>query len=224
MPDRKELLEEFKTVFSGNTAVLDSVLPAFIFLLANALLGFSAAMWTALGCGAAITLARALRGQKLWYALGGIGAALLAIGLRLLLNSSEAFFLPTIVNGGLTTTARLASILCKRPAVAFSSHLTRRWPLGWYWHPRVRPAYAEVTAAWAVFFVVKLLAQIILYNRGDVNGLALFNLASGWPAMILLLVFSYVYGLKRLRALEGPSVEEFNHNAPPPWQGQKRGF
>jgi len=224
MPDRKELLEEFKTVFSGNTAVLDSVLPAFIFLLANALLGFTAAMWTALGCGAAITLARALRGQKLWYALGGIGAALLAIGLRLLLNTSEAFFLPTIVNGGLTTTVLLVSILFKRPAVAFTSHITRRWPLEWYWHPRVRPAYAEVTALWSGFFGVKLLAQIILYNRGDVDGLALFNLASGWPAMILLLVFSYVYGIKRLRALAGPSVEEFNQNAPPPWQGQTRGF
>lgn len=224
MPDRRELLEEFKTVFSGNTAVLDSVLPAFIFLLVNALLGFTAAMWTALGCGAAITLTRALRGQKLWYALGGIGAALLAISLRLLLNTSEAFFLPALVNGGLTTLALLVSILLKRPAVAFTSHITRRWPLEWYWHPRVRPAYGEVTAVWAVFFGVKLLVQTVLYSRGDVDGLALFNLVSGWPAMILLLVFSYVYGLKRLRALAGPSVEEFIQNTPPPWQGQTRGF
>lgn len=224
MPDRKELLEEFKTVFSGNTAVLDSVLPPLIFLLANTFLGFQTAMWMALVGGAVIGLIRALRGQKLWFVLGGIGAALLAIGLRFLLNTSTAFFLPTLINGGLTTLGLLVSILLKRPAVAFTSHITRRWPLAWYWHPRVRPAYSEVTAVWVAFFGLKLLVQMLLYSRGDVAGLALFNLVSGWPALILLLVFSYIYGLNRLRGLAGPSVDEFNQNVPPPWQGQMRGF
>lgn len=224
MPDSRELLEEFKTVFSGNHAILDSVLPPLLFLLVNALLGFQAAMWVALGSGAVITLARVTRKQKLWYALGGIGAALLAIGLRYFLNSTTAFFLPTLVNGGLTTLILLASILFKRPAVAFTSHLTRRWPLQWYWHARVRPAYSEVTAVWAVFSGLKLLIQLVLYNRGDDSGLALFNVISGWPALILLLIFSYVYGLQRLHRMRGPSVEEFNQKVPPPWQGQMRGF
>jgi len=203
---------------------LDSVLPPIIFLLANTFLGFQAAMWMALVGGAVIGLMRALRGQKLWYVLGGIGAALLAIGLRFLLNTSTAFFLPTLINGSLTTLGLLVSILVKRPAVAFTSHITRRWSLAWYWHPRVRPAYSEVTAVWVAFFGLKLLVQILLYSRGDVAGLALFNLVSGWPALILLLVFSYIYGLNRLHGLAGPSVDEFNQNVPPPWQGQMRGF
>jgi len=224
MPDKQEILEEFKTVFSGNNTILDSVVPPLLFLITNAIFGFQAAMAIALGCGAVISLARLARKQKIWYALGGIGAALLAIGLRYLLNSTTAFFLPTLINGGLTTLVLLISILIKRPAVAFTSHITRRWPLKWYWHPRVRPAYSDVTAIWVIFSGIKLLIQLWFYLRRDDNGLALFNVISGWPALVLLLILSYVYGLKRLRDLKGPSVDEFNQNAPAPWQGQNRGF
>jgi hypothetical protein len=43
-------------------------------------------------------------------------------------------------------------------------------------------------------------------------------------ALIILLVVSYLYGLKRLAALQGPSIDEFKSKTPPPWQGQRRGF
>jgi hypothetical protein len=46
----------------------------------------------------------------------------------------------------------------------------------------------------------------------------------GWPATILLLAVSYLYGTWRLRNLEGPSVEEFREETEPPWEGQQRGF
>ena len=38
------------------------------------------------------------------------------------------------------------------------------------------------------------------------------------------LIFSYIYGSWRLKNLGGPSVEEFNENKLPPWEGQIRGF
>ncbi len=224
MPDSKELLEELKSVFSGSHALLDSALPPLLFLIINAIFGFQAAMISALVIGAGITGFRIARRQKIWYALGGIGAAGLAIGLRYLLDSTTAFFLPTLINGGLTTIVLLVSILAKQPAVAFTSALTRRWPLEWYWHPKVRPAYAEVTAIWVVFSGIKLAIQALLYQRDRFIPLAYFNFFSGWPAMILLLVISYIYGLKRLNNLQGPSVDEFKNDEPPPWKGQQRGF
>ncbi|MBM3137246.1 MAG: DUF3159 domain-containing protein [Chloroflexi bacterium] len=224
MPDRKELLEEFKSVFSGSNTLLDSALPPLLFLIINAIFGFQAAMISSLVMGAAITGLRIARGQKIWYALGGVGAAGLAIGLRYILNSTTAFFLPTLINGGLTTLILLVSILIKRPAVAFTSALTRRWPLEWYWHPKVRPAYAEVTAIWVVFSGIKLAIQALLYQRDRFILLAYFIFFSGWPALILLLAISYIYGLKRLDSLQGPSVEEFKNNELPPWKGQQRGF
>lgn len=224
MPDSKELLEELKSVFSGSNALLDSTLPPLLFLVINTLFGFQAAMGSSLAVAVVITISRIARKQRIWYALGGIGAAGLAIGLRYLFNTATAFFLPILINGGLTTLILLASILVRRPAVAFTSALTRRWPLEWYWHPKVRPAYAEVTAIWVIFSGIKLAIQSHLYTRQALIPLAYFNFFSGWPAMILLLVISYVYGLKRLSRLKGPSVDEFKNGEPPPWKGQQRGF
>lgn len=224
MADFKELFEEFKSVVFGNYALVDSVLPPILFFIVNAVFGFSEAVWVSLGAGLFIAVLRIIRGQKLWYALAGLGAALLAVGLRFLLDRTEAFFLPTIISGGLTTVIFFLSILIKRPAVAFTSHIARQWPLEWYWHPKVRPAYSEVTAFWAFFSAIKLAGQVYFYLQGDTDALALFNLVTGWPALIILLAFSYIYGLRRLKKLEGPSVEEFKENSPPPWEGQSRGF
>ncbi len=203
---------------------MDSFFPPILFLVINAAFGFQAAMISSLLSGAMIMISRLLRKQKFVYALGGISAAGLAIGMRYLLNSTSAFFLPNLINGGLTTLFLLISILVKRPAVAFTSALTRRWPLEWYWHPKVRPAYAEVTAIWVVFSGIKLAIQWLLYRRDLFIQSAYFNFFSGWPALILLLIISYLYGLKRLTNLHGPSVEEFKENKPPPWEGQQRGF
>jgi len=104
------------------------------------------------------------------------------------------------------------------------SYVARRWPLGWYWHPRVRPAYTEVTIAWTVFFAVKLAAQILFFQEAQATALALVNVITGWPATIVLLALSYVYGLWRLQNMQGPSVAEFKAGAEPPWTGQRRGF
>jgi len=224
MPDSKELIEEFKSIFSGSNSLLDSFLPPLLFLVINAVFGFHQALWASLGFGMVITALRLLRRQKIAFALGGLGAALFAIGLRYFLNSSKAFFLPTLINDSLIMLALLVSIIVNRPAVAFTSALTRRWPLNWYWHERIRPAYAEVTYFWVVYYALKLLILYMVYRQGNLYRLAIINFISGWPALILLLTISYIYGQKRLRKLKGPSVQEFIQNIPPPWQSQKRGF
>jgi hypothetical protein len=148
----------------------------------------------------------------------------IAIGLALLLGRSEGFFLPGILNGALMLALALVSLALRKPMVAWTSFLARRWTLEWYWHPRIRPAYSEVTAAWAAFFALRLGWQVTLFQGRAVERLALANALTGWPATLALLVFSYLYGTWRLGTLHGPSVEEFRSGAPAPWQGQRRGF
>ena len=224
MPDKaRELLEEFRAV-TGKVGLLDTVLPPVLFLLLNGLAGFTAAMTGALGLSVLIALLRLRRGQSLVYALGGMASVGLAIALALLLGRSEGFFLPGIVNGGLTVALALVSLLIRKPMVAWTSYLTRRWPLDWYWHERVRPAYTEVTVVWLAFFAVRLFWHVTLFQNNNVDELAFVNALMGWPAIIALLVFSYLYGTWRLARLGGPSVEEFRNGAPAPWSGQRRGF
>jgi len=224
MPEKaRELLEEIRAV-TGKVGLLDTILPPILFLLLNGLAGFTPAMIGALGLSVLMAILRLRRGQSLLYALGGMGSVGLAIALALLLGRSEGFFLPGIVNGGLTVALTLVSLLIRKPIVAWTSHLARRWPLDWYWHEHVRPAYTEVTIAWLLFFALRLFWQVSIYQNQDVGKLAWVNALTGWPVTIILLIVSYLYGTWRLAGLRGPSVEEFRNGAPPPWQGQRRGF
>ena len=219
-----ELLEEIRTVFTGRNSFFDAILPPIIFLLINGLVGFQAAMWSALILSIGIAVLRIVRKQSLIYALAGVGSVAVAIGLARYLGKSEGFFLPGLISGSMTLLLTILSLVIRRPMVAWTSYIARRWPLDWYWHPQVRPAYSEVTFAWVIFFTARLLLQFSLFENQNINSLALTNFVTGWPATILLLIFSYLYGTWRLAQLSGPSVEEYRNNVPPPWQSQRRGF
>lgn len=220
----RELVEEFRTVVAGRGSLFDSVVPPLVFAVLNGLLGFDYALWGSLALAGLITAIRLARRQRTSYALGGLGAVAVAILIARLLDRAEGYFLPGIVSGVLTVVACAVSVLIGRPLVAWTSHLARRWPLGWYWHPRVRPAYSEVTLVWTLFFGLRLWAQVALFRSERAPGLAVANIVLGWPATVVLLAISYLYGTWRLQRLRGPSVEEFQADAEPPWTGQRRGF
>ena len=221
----RELLQEYRTVFAGRSNLADSVIPTVVFLAVNQLLNFDYAVWGSLLISLLVCLYRLSKRQPLRYALGGLGGVLLAILASTLLSKrAEAYFLPGLITGILTVVLCGVSVLVGRPLVAWTSHIVRRWPLAWYWRPRVRPAYSEVTIAWSVFFAVKLAVQLLAFREARAVALALVNTILGWPATVLLLALSYLYGLWRLGHLEGPSVAEFEAGAEPPWMGQRRGF
>jgi len=219
-----EIIEEFRSVMTGRGGWADSLIPPIVFLILNAWVGFEIALWGSLGLVLIIAAYRMVKRQPIRYALGGIGGVLLAVLIARLVGGAQGYFLPGIISGFFTVVLCLISILLKRPLVAWTSFLTRRWPLKWYWHPRVRPAYSEVTLAWGIFFAIRTLVQFQLFQQEAAGTLGVVQLISGWPALILLLVASYLYGLWRLQNLKGPSVEEFTSGAEAPWESQKRGF
>ena len=212
----RELLDEFRLVLGGG-GLIDVVIPPVLFLLVNSIFNFQAAMWTSLGLAVVIAALRLSRRQSLLYALAGIGSVGLAIAIVWLLGRAEGYFLPSLVSGGMTVALALVSLIIRRPFVAWTSFIARRWPLEWYWHPRVRPAYTEVTIAWTIFFTARLLWQVSLFREQAADQLAIINALRGVPALIVLLVLSYLYGTWRLKNLRGPSVEEFKEQIPPPW-------
>ncbi len=220
----RDLLAEFKTVFGGDNRIVDVIAPPLAFLIVNRVASLAWAIGAALLIAVLLLVHRLFRGQSIWYSLGGLGSAGLAAGLSLLTNSPSGYFLPGLITGGLTVGVALISVLAKRPLAAWSSHLTRSWTLQWYWHDRVRPAYSEVTWGWTLFFGARFYLQLQTYLNGSVETLGVIQLISGWPALIIVLALSYMYGIWRLGVLQGPSVEEFEANVPPPWIGQQKGF
>jgi hypothetical protein len=220
----QEIWEELRLVMRGREKILDSLIPPILFLILNTTVGFDYALWGSLGIALVIGIFRAVRRQSLVYAFSGVGGVLVAVLIARFLGRSEGFFLPGLITGSLTVAICFFSLIARRPLAAWTSRLTRRWPPDWYWHPKVRPAYSEVTLAWLVFFSLRLLLQLQLFQRNATQTLGWVQLLSGWPALILVLIGSYIYGIWRLGNLNGPSVDEFLNNAEPPWEGQKRGF
>ena len=211
-------------VLAGRSSFLDTLLPPLFFVFLNIIWGVQIAIWASLAVAVVVAVYRLFRRQSLLYALGGAGGVALAAAVAYLLGRAEGFFLPTLISGAATLLLCLVSVLVGRPVVAFTSFVTRRWPLNWYWHPQVRPAYSEVTWMWVVFFGLRLLLQFNLFQQEAASLLGIVQFLTGWPATIILLIASYLYGTWRLGRLGGPSVDEFKSGAEPPWEGQQRGF
>ncbi len=220
----QELLEEFQSVVSGRVPLLDVIFPPLLFTILHGPLSLHLALAISVLSSLALVGYRLLKGESFGYATGGLAAILLAAVLAWITQSAAGYYLPGILTSGLTALLCLVSLMVKKPFAAWSSHLTRNWPLAWYWHERIRPAYAEVTLGWTVFFGSQFAIQSYYYLLGSTGSLGWVQILTGWPALVLILAASYVYGLRRLKDLNGPSVEEFKADSPPPWEGQQRGF
>lgn len=81
-----------------------------------------------------------------------------------------------------------------------------------------------MTIARTVFFAVKLVVQFLAFREARVFALTLVKAILGWPATVLLLGLSDLYGLWRLGHLGSPSVAAFKADTEPPWMGQRRRF
>ena len=220
----RDILDELRLVLFTKALLVDSILPSLLFLIINAVWG----LWYAVGFSICISLllafVRIVHKQSLLYVTLGVTGVLLAALLANLLGRAQGYFLPGMIQNSITVLLCFGSVLAKRPLVAFTSFFARRWPLRWYWHERVQPAYREVTLVWGVFFAVKLWLQIMLFYGQSGELFGFINTLLGWPATMVLLIVSYVYGIRRLQKLQGPSVEEFKQDKPEPWEGQKKGF
>ena len=217
--------EEFETIFSSrDDNPFDSIIPLIVFFIAYPLFGLIPGSIISVGVGVTFLLIRLITKSPLRYSLAGIGSTLLVAGFTALSGSGTGFVIPGLISGGMTVLICLLSLLFRRPIAAFASHITRRWPLEWYWHDQIRPAYAEVTLIWALSFGVRLIAEYWLAITAPEGLVGFGKIILGWPYTIIILAVSYFYGIWRLGSLSGPSVDEFINRSEPPWKGQSRGF
>lgn len=219
-----ELSEEFRTVFSGRTNTVDTILPPLLYALVNLWIGLLPAALSALALAVLLMVLRLIRKQPWYYAFSGLVLTLLAAGLAWFTQNAASFFLPDLISSSVQLTAALLSIGAGKPLAAWTSHLTRAWPKEWYWLPTIKPAYTEVTWMWAALIAARLFVQFTLYQQANIGLLGWVNALLDWPVTIAVLVVSYLYGIGRLAKLGGPSVQEYLSGQPAPWKGQRRGF
>ncbi len=218
----KEILEELRSVLSGKT--LDTIIPPLVFIIANGIFGLTIGVVSAVLFAFLVGLWRIYRKEDWHYATIGFVIVLFASAFAFFAGNADNYVIPDIVSSVFLLSIALASLVVGLPMAAYLSHITRGWPLGWYWRKDVRPAYRDVTLFWALYFFIRLVIQILLFLNSDVNTFVLVEILLGMPLTIIVLVGSYIYGIYRLKQLGGPGVDEYKEGTEAPWRGQTRGF
>ncbi len=196
-------------LMADRRVLVDTFGPPLVFVAANGLGGLQVAAAAAIGLAVVRVLWRLLRRERAAHALAGMGGVTFSVGLAVLTGEAAGYFLPGIISGFASGTAALVSVLVGRPLVAIVAWFAYGWPLGWSLHPRVRPAFREVSLLWAALYLGRSVVQTFLLLRGSLSALVLTALVLGWPASALAAVTTYRYVPWRLNELAGPSVAEF---------------
>ncbi|NLY35985.1 MAG: DUF3159 domain-containing protein [Tissierellia bacterium] len=218
----KDIGDELRQFLSGKT--IDALIPPIIYIIGNNLFGLKEAVVLALSGAVVLAIRRIFKKESILYALGGIGGVALASGFALISENAANYFLPKIIGSGVLFLASIVSVFIGKPLAAIFSHLSRGWDFQWFLREDIKPAYREVTIAWALLFLARMALQMLLYQRGNLTELGWASILLGFPTTLTVLILTLVYGIWRLKRLGGPGVEEFTEGKTPPWEGQKKGF
>lgn len=165
------------TAIGGVRGLLDSGLPAGVFVIVVAVAGLRPAVAAALAFAALLVLLRLVRREPLRYAISGAFGVAISALVALRLGRAEGFFLPGILANIGYALAFAVSIVIRRPLVAVIVRALGR--------PEPTGAVALwTTALWAGVFASRAVVQGALYAAGSAGLLAVVKLAMGWPVTL----------------------------------------
>lgn len=214
--------EEIKQMVSGKT--IDALFPPIIYVVGNLIFGLETGIIMAISIAIIFGLYRLYKKQSVLYALGGLVGIGIASAFAYFGDNAANYFLPKVITSGTLFLLSLISLLVGKPMAAWASHLSRGWKLDWFFRSDIKPAYTEVTIVWTILFLLRMIVQWLLLQRGNLVELGWANILLGFPATFTILILSLLYGIWRLKNLGGPGIDEFIEGKEPPWKGQTRGF
>lgn len=171
MPERTTAppASAFVAAVGGVRGLLDSGIPATVFVLVRVLSGsLSAAVVVALASGLALGALRRARGEPLQQVGSGFLGLLIAVGFALITGKGKGFFLPGIVLVAGSGVLFVVSLVLRKPAVGIALEAYDAKYAGWRDHPGLRRAVTLATAVWAGSFFLRAGVATWVYTRpGD---------------------------------------------------------
>ncbi len=194
----------------GKRGLIDSGLPAVLFVFVNSVVAvfasrdtaLRAALISALVCGAGIVVLRLLRKETVQQAVSGFIGLAIAVFFAARSGEARGFFLPGIYINMAYGAAFLVSAVIGRPLVgaiyAAVDGLDKRWRE----EPRLRRIFAAATVGWSLVFASRAVVQGVLYAMDRPGLLAAARLLMGWPLTIAAVALTVAY-VSRARARHG---------------------
>ncbi len=200
-PDRPPQPPSPLDILRDRRALVDTGLGPVAFVTVNAVAGLETAAIVSVAISVVIALFRAVRREPLTNAVGGILGTGLAVFIALRTGSASGYFVPRAIQNAGLALAFWGSILFRRPIVGFIVAPLYHIPPGWYRDARIRRAFAEGTAAFAIVFTVRAVVYTVLILADREAALAGAVVVLGWPAFLGALWFCYRYIPRRLKQL-----------------------
>jgi hypothetical protein len=188
-------------ILRDRRALVDTGLGPVAFVAVNAIAGLETAAVVAVALSVVIAAVRAVRREPLTNAVGGILGTGLAVFIALRMGSASGYFVPKAIQNAGLALGFWGSIAFRRPLVGFIVAPLYQIPAGWYRYWRIRRAFAEGTAAFALVFTVRAVVYTILIAADREGALAAAVIVLGWPAFLGALWFCYRYVPRRLTQL-----------------------
>ena len=202
-PTKPALVE----ALGGKRGLIDSGLPAVVFVLVNSVVqafgsregALNAAIVASVVSGLVIIALRLFRKETLQQAISGFLGLAIAVFFARRSGEARGFFLPGIfINIGYGVVF-LGSALVGRPLVgaiyAAVDGLDKRWRED----PRLRRTFAYASVGWALVFASRAVVQSMLYVMDRPGLLAASKLLMGWPLTIAAVALTVTF-VKRSRA------------------------
>lgn len=175
--------------FGGWKGLLDSSIPATVFVLARFAVDLNTAIVAAVVSGLLVVALRRWQGETLQHAASGFFGLLIAVLIVRSTGTGKGIFLPGILITAGSGLAFGLSLLLRQPAVALGLAAADTRYAVWRTYEPLRRACTLATAVWcASFFVRAGVAGTIYLTYGDSPGenlllLVVINLVK-WPLIV----------------------------------------
>jgi hypothetical protein len=202
----------------GPRGLVDTGLPAIVFVVANALGGLTPAIVAAVVVGLALVVLRLYRKETLQQAVAGFFGLALAAFIAWRTGEASGFFLPGIIQQVALVLVAIVSIVIGRPYVGYLLAALDPKYADWRESPPLRRAMAKATVLWGLIFAARAAVQGFLYLNDRVGWLATAKIAMGWPLFAAGLAVTYWLA----RRAAPPEPEPASDPETAPGQGQQQ--
>lgn len=191
----------------GKRGLIDSGLPAVVFVLVNSVVqafssreaALNAAMASAIGVGVLVVLLRLVRKETLQQAISGFLGLAIAVFFARRSGEARGFFLPGIFINVAYGLVFFGSAVIGRPLVGAIYAAIDGMDKRWREDPRLRRIFVAATVGWSLVFASRAVVQGVLYAMDRPGLLAAARLLMGWPLTIGAVALTVAY-VKRARA------------------------
>jgi hypothetical protein len=129
----------------------------------------------------------------------GLGIAVVQAIVGLASGTAIGYLAPPVVANGLYGLAFLVSTAIGRPLAGIFAAEVYPFPPEVKASPTFRRTFSIISLAWGLTFLARCVVRLIVLSWGDVDRFIVVNLLTGFPVNVLLLVWSFRYGIRSFR-------------------------